>query len=270
MFTVTKYPQGAFSWVDCSTSDAGARHFYASLLGSDIEEAPMGGGLTYYTFLRDGHKIAALSELPPQMAHLPPSWNSYVTVDDVDALARVVQELGGTVLMEPSDISDNGRLLRCQDPQGATIAFWQPINHIGAGLVNTPGALCWNELWTADLQSSKAFYRALLGWTFEDGPGVPVYTTIWNQGRRNGGIRPWTRRWRRKRRRCGCLTSRWRTLRPRPGAWWNWAARYTSAHAQTLTPTAGCCSRIHRARYVTSCSSKTPNPGSSIRPDPRL
>ena len=64
----------------------------------------------------------------------------------------------------------------------------QPINHIGAGLVNTPGALSWNELWTADLPSSKAFYGALLGWAFEAGPGVPVYTTIWNQGRRNGGI----------------------------------------------------------------------------------
>ena len=187
-FTVTKYPQGAFSWVDCSTSDADARHFYASLLGWDIEEAPMGGGLTNYTFLRDGHRIAALSELPPQMAHLPPSWNSYVTVDDVDVLAPAVQKLGGTVLVEPFDISDNGRLLMCQDPQGAAISFWQPINHIGAGLVNTPGALSWNELWTADLPSSKAFYGALLGWAFEAGPGVPVYTTIWNQGRRNGGI----------------------------------------------------------------------------------
>ena len=36
-------------------------------------------------------------------------------------------------------------------------------------LVNTPGALCWNEL-----QPNR--------------PGVPVYTTIRNQGRRNGGI----------------------------------------------------------------------------------
>ena len=186
MFTVTEYPQGAFSWVDCSTSDADARYFYAGLLGWDIEEAPMGGESTYYTFLRDGHRIAALSELPSELANSP-TWNSYVTVVDVDALAPVVRELGGTVLMA-FDISDHGRLLRCQDPQGATISLWQPVNHIGAGLVNTPGALCWNELWTADLQSSKAFYRALLGWTFEDGPGVPVYTTIWNQGRRNGGI----------------------------------------------------------------------------------
>ena len=145
VFTVTKYPQGAFSWVDCSTSDAHARHFYAGLLGWDIEEAPMGGGLTYYTFLWDGHRIAALSELPPQMAHLPPSWNSYVTVDDVAALASGVRELGGTVLMEPFDIFAHGRLLRCQDPQGATISFWQPINQIGAGLVNTPVSRIMNQ-----------------------------------------------------------------------------------------------------------------------------
>lgn len=188
MFTVTRYPHGTFSWVDCSTSDAAARHFYASLMGWDIEEVPMGGGLTYYIFLRDGHKVAALSELPPQMSHLPPAWNSYVTVDDVDALAPRVQELGGSVLQEPFDIFDHGRLLMCRDPQGASISFWQPRNHIGAGLVNTPGALCWNELWSADLQASKAFYSALFGWTFEADPGVPIYTTILNRGRRNGGI----------------------------------------------------------------------------------
>jgi len=191
MFTVTSYPHGAFSWVDCSTNDAHARHFYASLMGWDIEEAPMGGGLTYFTFLKDGHKVAALSELPPQMAHLPPSWNSYVTVDDVDALAPRVGDLGGALLQEPFDIFDNGRLLMCQDPQGATISFWQPINHVGAGLVNTPGALCWNELWTADPQASKTFYGGLLDWEIEDlvyDLEKPAYNWIRNNGRSNGGL----------------------------------------------------------------------------------
>ena len=193
MFTVSKYPHGAFSWADCATSDAAAgMQFYAELMGWDIEGVPMGGGLTYYTFLKDGHKVAALSELPPQMAHLPPSWNSYVTVDDVEALAPGVGELGGTVLQEPFDIFDNGRLLMCQDPQGATISFWQPINQIGAGLVNTPGAFCWNELYTADPEASKAFYGALLGWDFRDSRDgsdeQPGYVSIYNRGRANGGM----------------------------------------------------------------------------------
>jgi len=29
--------------------------------------------------------------------------------------------------------------------------LWEPGNNIGAGLVNVPGASCWNELAAADL-----------------------------------------------------------------------------------------------------------------------
>ena len=191
MFTVTKYPHGTFSWADCSSSDAGVRYFYARLMGWDIDEAPMGGGLVYYTFRKDGYNVAAVSELPPQMADMPPSWNNYITVDDVDALAPRVQKLGGKLLQEPFDIFEHGRLLMCQDPQGAAISFWQPYNHIGAGLVNTPGALCWNELFTREPQAAQAFYGALLGREFENllyNPVKPAYVWIRNNGRSNGGM----------------------------------------------------------------------------------
>jgi uncharacterized protein len=47
---------------------------------------------------------------------------SYVTVDNVDAIAKNAQELGGKILMGPQDIPTVGRFCVIQDPQGAVIS----------------------------------------------------------------------------------------------------------------------------------------------------
>ncbi len=84
------------------------------------------------------------------------------------------------------DVFDNGRMLSVMDPTGANLMLWQPRSHIGAGLVNTPGALCWNELHTRDAEAAKAFYGELPGWSFT--PEEQSYSMIQNKGRMNGGI----------------------------------------------------------------------------------
>ncbi len=190
MFTVTKYPQGTFSWADCMTSDAAAgAQFYAELMGWTINEIPMGEGMgSYHMFQQEGRNVAALSGTPPGMEGVPPVWNSYITVDDVDAMAPRVEELGGKVVAGPFDVFDSGRMLTLQGPDGAHVSLWQPRNHIGAELVNTPGAPCWNELYTKDPEVSMAFYGGLLGWTFEAAPGTPGYQMALNNGRMNGGV----------------------------------------------------------------------------------
>ena len=78
-----------------------------------------------------------------------------------------------------------------QDPQGAFFIVWEPKNHIGAGLVNAPGALCWNELASPDLDSAPGFYGELFGWKTEAFEGGPMpYLTIKNGEGANGGMRP--------------------------------------------------------------------------------
>ncbi len=190
MFTVSKYPHGTFSWADCMTSDAAAGvQFYAELMGWDINEIPMGEGMgSYYMFQQEGRNVAALSGMMPDMEGVPPVWNSYITVDDVDALEPRIAELGGKVVAGPFDVFDSGRMLTLQGPDEAHVSLWQPRNHIGAELVNTPGAPCWNELYTKDPAVSTAFYGALLGWTFMQDPNTPAYQMILNNGRMNGGI----------------------------------------------------------------------------------
>jgi predicted enzyme related to lactoylglutathione lyase len=45
------------------------------------------------------------------------------------------------------------------------VGLWQATQHIGATLVNEPGALIWNELITDKPDSALAFYEAVLGVT---------------------------------------------------------------------------------------------------------
>jgi predicted enzyme related to lactoylglutathione lyase len=141
----------------------------------------------------DGKPVGAISPQPQQQreAGVPPAWNSYVTVENIDETAARARELGAAVHAEPFDVLEAGRMAVIQDPQGAWFLLWQPRDHIGAGLVNAPGALCWNELGSPDIEGSAQFYGDLLGWTttpMEDSdPPYLVISTA--DGHSNGGIR---------------------------------------------------------------------------------
>ena len=93
--------------------------------------------------------------------------------------------MAAKVIYGPEDVFDSGRMLIIQDPTGAALNLWQPYNNIGAKIVNTVGAMCWNELWTTDVAAAKDFYQAVFAWEYHfDG----IYTSISNRGRANGGM----------------------------------------------------------------------------------
>lgn len=189
MYKVTEYPNGTFSWADCNSTDVDkTKAFYAQLFGWTTEDVPMGDNTFYTFFKKDGETVSAVSPMQPEMQQqgVPSFWSNYVTVDDVDAMVSKITDLGGTVIAPPFDVFDSGRMLVLQDPTGAALSLWQPKTHIGASLVNVPGAMSWNELLTHDLEKAKDFYGKLFGWEFhiEDGG----YNTIMNNGRPNGGI----------------------------------------------------------------------------------
>jgi len=154
---------GSLSWVDLATPDperAGA--FYRELFGWDIvEQGEDAGG--YCLCVLDGHPVAGLGPQPNPDA--PPWWTSYVTVTDVEATAAAVARAGGQVVVEPVDASTYGRMTVFIDTVGAVLAAWQPKQHIGAGLRDDPGTLCWNELNVRDLDEASAFYQAVFDWS---------------------------------------------------------------------------------------------------------
>jgi predicted enzyme related to lactoylglutathione lyase len=191
----TEYAPGTFCWEELTTTDQGAaKAFYGALLGWEFDDRPVGdGGYVYSMAQVEGKNVAAIATQPDQQreAGVPPMWNSYVSVESADATAERAQELGATVHAPPFDVMDVGRMAVIADPQGAFFEIWQPKAHIGASLVNAPGALSWNELNSPDVDASAAFYGALFGWTVEsfDMGGEP-YLSIKNGGANGGGIRP--------------------------------------------------------------------------------
>ncbi len=189
----TKYTPGTFSWADLSTTDLeGAKDFYGGLFGWQADDRPVGDGMVYSMQQIGGKSVAAIS---PQMEDqrkmgLPPIWNSYVTVDSADDVAAKAGELGANVHAPPFDVMDVGRMAVIQDPQGAFFMIWEPKTTIGAELVNVPGALCWNELYTGDLDGAKSFYNGVFGWDWQEFEASPdPYFVIMNQGSGNGGVR---------------------------------------------------------------------------------
>ena len=188
----SQYAPGTFSWVDLATTDPdAAKAFYGALFGWQAEDVPVPGG--YYSMQRvDGKDVAAIAGQPPAQrnAGVPPAWQSYVTVASADEAAQRAGELGGSVHAPAFDVMEAGRMAVIQDPEGAYFMVWEPKNHVGAGLVNAPGAFCWNELAAADLDSAPGFYSDLFGWRAEPFEGAPTrYLTIKNGQQTNGGMR---------------------------------------------------------------------------------
>ncbi len=189
MYNVTRYPPGTFSWADNSSTDAeAAKGFYLDLFGWGKIEEPIGEGMTYTMFQNRGRHVAGFAAMMPDMQAqgIPSHWTNYVSVDDVDAMVDVVTANGGAVVFGPMDVFESGRMIQIIDPTGAQLGLWQPKNHIGAGIVNTVGAMCWNELLTKDTEAAKAFYSALFGWEYI--VGVNGYIMIQNGGRNNGAM----------------------------------------------------------------------------------
>jgi uncharacterized protein len=116
---------GAFCWNELATTDLeSAQNFYKTLLGWEIKESSAsGGGMVYNEIVVGGQHVGGVYKMGPEFGQTPAHWMAYVAVEDVDAKARQVWELGGKVCVPPTDIPKVGRFCVVNDPTGATIAL---------------------------------------------------------------------------------------------------------------------------------------------------
>lgn len=195
MPAIERHAPGTFCWVDLSTTDPeGAKSFYKHLFGWEAEDMPTGdGGGVYTMFTKGGKYCAAASAMFDEQRDrgIPPHWNSYVAVDDLEVSAGRVAGLGGTLVAEPFDVLDAGRMAVLQDPSGAVVSMWQANRHPGAQVVGEHGTLTWNELWTAEPGTAGAFYTELFGWAADTQDyESSAYTSFSAGGRQVGGMLP--------------------------------------------------------------------------------
>lgn len=120
---------GTFIWNHLVTTDqARSSAFYCEVFGWTRRVVDAGPFGPYTIFQQDGVDIAGM--MNPTIDYTrarPPSWYAYVAVDNVDACATRVVELGGTVIEPPHDVPSVGRVCLVADPTGAPIALMTPV-----------------------------------------------------------------------------------------------------------------------------------------------
>jgi predicted enzyme related to lactoylglutathione lyase len=112
---------GAFIWGELTTSDlAASKAFYSEVFGwgwggaDEYAEAQVGGRTI-------GGVMPRRSDMP---ADMPDHWLVYFGATDVDADANAATKLGGSLLVEPTDIPETGRFAVLMDPQGAAFGLY--------------------------------------------------------------------------------------------------------------------------------------------------
>ena len=198
MPTVTTHAPGTFNWPELATKDQdGAKKFYTSLFGWEYRDTDMGPQGVYTIFTLNGSDVAALYTMDANQAAtgMPPYWGTYVTVENADAAAAKAKALGGTVIMEPFEVMEHGRMAVITDPQGATFCVWQAKSHCGVQVYGEPNSLGWTQLNARDTGVAKKFYTELIGWKTQDDPmsaefGGGHYTTWLKADGPAGGMMP--------------------------------------------------------------------------------
>jgi predicted enzyme related to lactoylglutathione lyase len=158
------YPQGVPSWVDIEASDPrAAQEFYGQLLGWSFTTVSPAGAPPYVVASLGGRDAAGIGASTGG----PVAWNTYLAVDDADAVAARIEAAHGRVLIAPSDVGPAGRTAICADPADATFRLWQARARPGAQMVNEPGSWNFSDL-HASGPDALGFYENVFGWVVAD------------------------------------------------------------------------------------------------------
>jgi uncharacterized protein len=164
---IEKHSPGAFCWIELGTTDQnGAKRFYTSLFGWDVVDSPMGPNDFYSMFTLEGANAGAAYTLRDEQRSqgVPPHWMLYVATASADKSVARASELGARILVPAFDVLDIGRMAVISDPTGANVSVWEAKKHHGLEIVGAPGAFCWADLGTPDVDAAKRFYEGLFGW----------------------------------------------------------------------------------------------------------
>lgn len=162
MSKIDAHTPGTPSWFDLMTPDLdGAKKFYGELFGWSFETG--GPETMFYTMCRKGGMNAAGMGKQPENAPFPTVWTVYLATTDVDADVARVKAHGGSAMMEPMDVMEEGRMAVCTDPTGAVFGLWQPRRHGGAQVKDEHGAMTWTEVATRDAAKARDFYANVFG-----------------------------------------------------------------------------------------------------------
>ena len=118
---------GEASWHELMTTDAAAAlKFYTEVFNwQPSETMDMGAMGKYYMFNRPHGMIGGMMNKPPEMANIPPNWQIYFRVPNINAAVDRIKANGGQILNGPMEVPGGDWVLNAMDPQGAAFALHQ-------------------------------------------------------------------------------------------------------------------------------------------------
>lgn len=118
--------EGCMTWNELLTRDPdAARAFFSDLLGWGWDETDMGDQGIYHVAMVGDRPNAGVMHMPPHVPdHVPPVWDVLFAIDDVDGTAARIAELGGEILIPPTD-TPVGRFAYVADPQGGRFTIYR-------------------------------------------------------------------------------------------------------------------------------------------------
>jgi uncharacterized protein len=185
---------GRFAWYELITTDVEtAKAFYTKVMGWGVWDASVPSrAYTLFTFANTS--VSGLLELPADARKMgeKPEWIGYVGVDDVEAAAERIKNLGGVVHVPPIEIPSLSRFSIFSDPQMARLALlkWLKPGQEQPTERGEPGRVGWHELLAADWEQAFAFYGELFGWQKADADigEIGTYQLFSAAGQTMGGM----------------------------------------------------------------------------------
>lgn len=112
---------GSFCWNELLTRDLeNAKIFYSALFGWEISAAE-NTPVEYHLISNAGRMNGGMLSWVEDMGDVPPNWGVYFSVSDCDASVERVEELGGRLILPPTDI-EPGRFAVVADHAGAVFS----------------------------------------------------------------------------------------------------------------------------------------------------
>lgn len=159
--------QGNPIWFSLSTPDPqGAKDFYTGLFDWEWADVPMSGGNTYHMAIRNDANIVGMSANDDANG-VAGVWVNSVYVEDAEETAKRIEANGGSVLSGPHNADGWGVTASVATPEGAVFGLWQSLKGYGADVFAEPGAVCWIEYHTGELEAAKRFHSDVFGVDFD-------------------------------------------------------------------------------------------------------